>query len=258
MPGRTGALHPRDIKRVRVIRKLGIETARNGEFFYGKMYIRPKTFLFKGMHAAQRVFLKRISTNFFVPRPPFDKRELAPDLKVAHDEMKIRHYLKRLGLPVPKAGVVQVKSGKHKGVYLAISPFLQGRGKKMKSRLQSVNPFFGDPIFLRQLDPTRDKETIQGMARATATMYNHGVGAEHFDFFGLYPRENVKWGFVIMDSGDLHWWHGPKEDKRSIPNLLQQVRAGSGNMWQRDYDDHLTVYGLFYETFMKHLRPELK
>ncbi len=256
MPGRTGPIRREDIARVRIIRPLAIETARKGRFYHGKMYLRPGSYLFEGMHRAQRVFIKRISYFHGETSDPlsiFDREN-------AQKEIEIRHQLKRLGLPVPKSLLWEVKSGKNRGIYLVTESFL--RGKEKKSKLQALNPYYAEPDFLKKLniENENDRKLVSDLARATATMLNHGIISYNFDFFGIYPRKDGKWNYQFMDTSDLERSADIKTIRDAKHLLLESVQKGSGTRSRYDFwtmEKH-TIYGLFDEVLEKHLRPELK
>lgn len=256
MPRRSGlTITPADVARIRFIRRLPFQSLKTSEFHYGKMYVRTNAFLpFPGIHSAQRVFLKRVG------RPPLDdrasKRDHAFNMQDARKEVQLRDTLREAGLPVPRTGVFEVKSGKNAGVYLVMSPFLRKGGKESKLRpINPPGPLPGRPYFLRGLTLEKDRVLIRTLARETAVMYNHGIGSPWFDHYGFYKRKDGSWGHVVMDTGELHHV-SPKSARQSAENMLDIIRQAFGGGEDRIYSSvaglYNPVYKLFAETFWKH------
>ncbi len=254
MPNRKG-LHilPSDVSHVRIIKKLPIETNQGERFFYGKIYLRPKTFLpFPGVkHGAQRVFLKRM--NWIGDMSMYN----------AERELALHNTIRSLGLPIPKSGIVKIEQGENKGVYLAISPFL--RNSNTASRIIPINSggkFPGRPYFLKRLTIKKDAQLIRTLAQEAALLINNGILPGWYDFVGFYKRKDGSWGHIIMDAQNMYVNHQLDVKKAFANFFMEQVAQGLGDTGS-DYREHPHTsetngrqkleYALFERTFAKAL-----
>ncbi|MEK6821320.1 MAG: hypothetical protein AABY11_02895 [archaeon] len=183
------------------------------------------------------------------------------DREVAEHEMSIRVKLKSLGLPVLKAGIVEIKEGENAGVYLAQEPFLRKGGESV---LIPINSQYSEhpehPTFLSTLRPAKDRRLIEQLAKETALLFNAGFAPFRFDYYGFYRKKDGSWHHVIMDVEEIHKV-GVNHSMMSarIRNMLNDVKHGIGQppLTKARYwlDGRHPIYKLFERAFLRNLNP---
>jgi hypothetical protein len=182
---------------------------------------------------AQRVFLKPIRYHF----------GLRVGLARAQQELKIREKLRKIGISIPKAGIVTAQVGHETRYFLAISPFLLKGSKTSKLIPINDNPNQPAPTFLAKLDPLKDRLAIEQTARLAAKIVNAGIGATHFDYIGFY-HSSVGWTPVVMDTEMLYEF-SDNSQSRAPYNILSEVASV--------LPDGSEVYNLFRKVFLQTL-----
>ncbi len=235
----------KDVARVRRIRKIATTPTRSGErLYYGDLTLKKENFLpFPGITRPKKVFLKP-----------------APKGKRQAEELAIRQRIRELGLPIPKAGIVEMKENREVKPFWAIEPFVQKGGRQTKLIAINVSSEGGltrDPGFLDRLRPDKDGPLIRQLAKDTAALINNGIGFWEYDFFGFYPSAGKQWKRVIMDTEELYWADTLKKKKQSTQlaiHAISNVWLHRSNPSDRAYD----CYRIFMDTLQKNLTSDTR
>ncbi|MDD5148470.1 MAG: hypothetical protein PHH08_03315 [Candidatus ainarchaeum sp.] len=136
------------------------------------------------------------------PRTVFLRQVAKNNLGRANEIISIARDLRKLGLPVPHQGLVDVPGRLSTKYYIATEAFFKGRGR---SKIVPFNkPFFGIfaqpyPTLLRRLSLHKNEAVIKELASCVVKIVNSGFSIHGLDVFGLYKKKDGTLGLVIHD-----------------------------------------------------------